>query len=105
MYERSALGICGGEGCSPQGRAVEPASDGVVAGGVPVLGREDCDCDDLAGDDSAVGDMTPCDRCGELFPDYEIAHVWIGAEDLFLCGWCQETSPDVDRQIDQMRGK
>jgi hypothetical protein len=49
--------------------------------------------------------MTPCDRCGELFPDDEIAHVWIGAEDLFLCGLCQETSPDVDRQIDRMRGK
>jgi formylmethanofuran dehydrogenase subunit E len=49
--------------------------------------------------------MTPCDRCGELFPDYEIAHLWFGTEDRFLCGLCQETSPDVDRQIDQMRGK
>jgi hypothetical protein len=82
---------------------MEPTCDGSLDRGLPVLGP-DAPGDDPEPDGSNA-DMTVCDRCGELFPDYEIAHLWFGTEDRFLCGLCQETSPDVDRQIDRMRGK
>lgn len=90
MHERSALGLRRGEGGSPEGRALEPASDGVVAGGVPVLGREDTD------------DLTECDCCGELKPDLDLIHSWQG--EVLACGDCRDYDPFLEYKTRVYRG-
>jgi hypothetical protein len=64
--------------------------------------------DAFAGDErdqEEAAELERCDGCGELVPSYDLALVWCGPHDALICGWCQDTSPRVDRQIDLMRGK